>query len=180
MGILLETRINKSETLIEGCGLLLLSPYLTQLFNACDLLKENKFKNEQARFRGIALLHYIIYGTETHALEEELIVPSMLCDVVSANQVFSLPKLNQHERSLADSMLQEIGLRCSRLKNATTKVIRENFIQRYGKLSIDKQTLNIEIKKRTYDVLLEDLPNASRVSDLPWISREVILNWAHF
>lgn len=180
MGSLVEPIRKNDSILIEGCGLVLLSPYLVSLFNACGFLKENKFKNEDARIRAIAVLHYLIYGTETHTIPEELVVPYMLCNMESINNELSLPRLNHKERSLADSMLQEIGVRCSRLKNATVKVIRENFIQRYGKLSIDKQTLNIEIKKRTYDVLLEDLPNESKGSDLPWVSREVILNWAHF
>lgn len=166
-----------STTLIEGCGLALLSPYLTTLFSACKLLREDTFINEDAQLRGIALLHYIIYGTEKHKDDEQLIVPCLLCNADFSGYKIGLPKLSLDERLLADAILFEINSRCSRLKHATAQVIRENFIQRKGRFSIDKNNLNIEIKKRIHDVLLGSLPNESKFAELPWMGREVILNW---
>lgn len=174
-----DTEVSENADLIKGCGLALLLPEVTDLFNLCGLLTEGRFANNEARLRAVALLHYVVYGSANSVMTNQLVIANMLCNAELRSGELPLPKLTQKERSYADAMLLKICDNCSRLRNATVDVIRENFIQRNGKLINDGSNLKIAIKKRAHDVLLGNYLDQHRTATLPWLNKEVILNWGY-
>lgn len=174
-----DTEVSENAELIKGCGLALLLPEVTGLFNLCGLLTEGSFTNNDARLRAVALLHYVIYGTESNAMASRLVIANTLCNVDKLIAELPIPKLTPKERLYADAMLLKVCDNCSRLRNATVDVIRENFIQRNGKLINDGSNLKIAIKKRAHDVLLGNYLSESYKATLPWLNKEVVLSWGY-
>jgi hypothetical protein len=171
------TQVNDKLKTIEGCGLVLLAPYLTYIFGSLNLLRNNDFKDDASRAKAIAMMHYAIYGTENSVFDSQFYIPYLFCNLAIVTELSEPVSLTQEEITLVDQMLLEITHRCSRLKNASLDAIRENFIQRNGRLTIGSKAINIRVQKRVFDILLEDVFQQETVVTLPWLDKSLHIYW---
>ena len=157
-------------------GLVLLHPFLFNLFNYIGLLEGKNFKSHDHQRKALAVLHFLSTGTLTFE-EHELVVAKMLCNYSLEDPVDPEIELSEDEQSECEALLKEVIARWSILKNTSPDTLRANFLQRGGKLYTIANEPHLLIESNMLDVLLDHLPWGVGIIKLPWMKHMLKVEW---
>ncbi|CAL2082235.1 contractile injection system tape measure protein [Tenacibaculum sp. 190524A05c] len=166
---------NKPKSyIIKNAGLILIHPFLKQFFASCNLLND---KNEIIKpTEAVHLLHYVATKKEKQ-LESNLIFEKFLCNVPIHQTIERNITLSDELKENAENLLQSIVQNWEILKNSSSDLIRNEFIQRQGKLDLTKDNPHIIIERKTQDILLDKLPWNYSLCKLPWMKTLLFTDW---
>jgi len=162
---------------LGSAGLVLLHPFLTPFFEGLQLLEEKTFRDEEARQKGVHLLGYLSTG-EVDLEEPLLLFPKVLCGMELTQPVQRNEVLTPEERSEADHLLDVVIGYWKALKNTSKAGLQTSFLQRQGKLSRKEDGWQLDVEKKTWDILLGSLPWGYSIVRLPWMKEMVFVNWS--
>ena len=155
-------------------GLVLLHPFLPQLFRALGIADDEKLLHPN---RAIYLLYFLATGNST-ALEYELVIPKILSNTSFGAVVESDIILTVDEQDEAEALLAAVIRHWEVLKNTGAEGLRETFLKRSGKLSLlDNGEWLLQIEQNACDILLEQLPWGISMIQLPWMPRILRVEW---
>jgi hypothetical protein len=166
---------NKPKSyIINNAGLILIHPFLKQFFSACNLLNENNqiIKPSEA----VHLLHYIATKQEKQ-LESNLIFEKFLCNVPIDQTIERDITLSDEMKENVENLLTSVVQNWEILKNSSPDLIRNEFMQRQGKLDLTKDNPELTIERKTQDILLDKLPWSYSLCKLPWMKTLLFTNW---
>lgn len=160
---------------IENAGLVILHPFLTQLFQATALIKHNHWSHETAQHIAVNVLEYLVTGKD-EAEEFSLPLNKILCGMNTADivQVVQLDKAVKQE---CENLLVNVIKYWTVLKNTGTDALREIFLQRNGKLSGMDNGLLLQVEPKPFDILLGSLPWGIGTIKLPWMEDILYTEW---
>jgi len=167
--------LNVAEGLyIENAGLVILHPFLPQLFSALSIATDDAIVLPD---RGLSLLHYLATG-QTIAPEYELVLGKVLCNVPLETPVESNVELSQTECEEATALLEAVVRHWDALRNTSSDGLREAFLLRPGKLSLSESgEWLLRVEPQSIDILLDQLPwGISRIK-LPWMDTMLNVEW---
>lgn len=168
---------NKRHRLSRWGGLVILGPYLPALFQETGLLNEKGvFKNKEAAFRGIFLLHYICTGT-TKAPEYALTLHKLLCGLPFNKSVPKTIRLTKKEKQEADDLLDAMAEQWTSLRSPVGDAIRQNFLKRTAIIEKKDGAWLVRIQRTSLDILLDSLPWSISVIRLPWTQHLIQTEW---
>ncbi|MEO1049705.1 MAG: contractile injection system tape measure protein [Bacteroidota bacterium] len=162
---------------IENAGLILVWPYLPQLYDMVGLIESRIFKDVKAAYRAVHILQYIAFK-QHEAPEYDLVLNKVLCGIQTAKPVERDIRLTDHEKETADSLLKGITQNWDKLKNTSVDSFRESFLQRSGKLTKEREHWELVVEQQAYDVLLDTLPWSIATVKLPWMNEPIFVTWA--
>ncbi|CAL1517157.1 contractile injection system tape measure protein [Chitinophaga sp. MM2321] len=166
------------EIYINNAGMVLLHPFLSTCFTALGLLHKNVFVDDKARTRAIHLLQYMATGEETPP-EYILALNKIICGVPLDEPVEKELRLTVNEKEEADNLLASVIQHWRILKNTSADGLRNNFLQRQGKLSRREDGgWLIQVEQRTIDILLSHLPWGLSMIKLPWLNELIYVEWS--
>ena len=155
-------------------GLVLLHPFLPQLFRALNIADDEKLLQPD---RAIYLLHFLATGS-TDAKEYELVIPKMLCHSPFERAVESNISLADADQEEAIALLAAVIRHWEVLKNTGTDGLRETFLKRSGKLSLlNNGEWLLQVESNACDILLEQLPWGISMIKLPWMHEMLRVEW---
>lgn len=160
---------------VSNAGLVLIHPYLSYLFEQCDLIQHGKFKTPEAAMRGVAMLHYAFSGSEAYK-EEDYALNKILCGL-RVDTVSKKVKLKKKEKEMVSSMLLALAGHWEIIKNSTEEDVRGNWLVREGKLIETKDYWELTIKRNAYDILLDSLPFTLSPVSNSWMNKMIIIHW---
>lgn len=164
---------------VQNAGLVLLGQFLPTLFTRLDLLDDGEFRNEEARFKAIHILQYLVTG-DLETYEYELTLNKILCHLPLHRPVPRWVDLTETDLAEADQLLHEAIRHWSVLRNTSIAGLRETFLQRPGKLSgLETDTWQLKVERKTVDILLDRLPMGwgYSVIRLPWMPKLLFVEW---
>ncbi len=160
---------------VDNAGLVLLHPFLPQLFTASACLQDYKIVKTG---RALALLHYLATA-ETVAHEYDLVLPKVLCNIDLPVPVETLTELSHEERSEADELLTAVVKHWDVLRNTSIDSLRGTFILRPGKLiRRGDGDWQLHVEYRSCDILLDSLPWNIATIKLPWMQNLLWVEWS--
>ncbi len=164
----------KTGIYIVLAGLVLLHPFLPQLFRALAVADDEKLLQPT---RALHLLYFLVTG-ESIAPEYELVLPKILCNISLDATVELEISLTVSEQEEAEALLSAVIRHWEVLKNTSIDGLRETFLKRSGKLSqrSDGEWL-LQVESKSYDLLLEQLPWGISMIKLPWMSQMLRVEW---
>ncbi|NHB60500.1 contractile injection system tape measure protein [Photorhabdus sp. RW14-46] len=166
---------NCNQYQISNAGILILWPMLPALFNQLDLLEEKKFIHQQAQFRAVDFLDYLIWGDE-EGLVERKTLNKVLCGLMIDEETQSI--LVEPEKQLIIAQwLDVIIAQLPGWKKLSRNDVRQLFLQRPGELLIDKQEIKITLQHQPFDLLLADWPWPLNIVKLPWLNCPLQVDW---
>jgi Contractile injection system tape measure protein len=155
-------------------GLVLLHPFLPQLFRALCIADDKKLLKPN---RAIRLLYFLATG-RTNAMEYELVIPKILCQFPLESVVESNINLADADQEEAIAMLAAVIHHWEVMKNTGADGLRETFLKRSGKLSQrDDGEWLLQVESNSFDILLEQLPWGISMIQLPWMPRMLRVEW---
>ncbi|GGF39479.1 contractile injection system tape measure protein [Echinicola rosea] len=155
-------------------GLVLLHPYIGQLFQTTGLMdQEKRILNKTL---AVHLLHYLATKQE-NAFEQDMVFEKYCCNVgleTSLEREVSLP---QHMKNAVEELLQAAVGHWTALKNTSGDTLRIEFLTRKGKLVTQGNHHKLVIERKTQDILLEQLPWNISLVKFPWKKQLLFVEW---
>jgi hypothetical protein len=168
--------IEKEGIYIHNAGLVILHPFLPELFNTLNLLSETTWKNEIACHTAVRILEYLVTGSDECA-EFDLPFNKIICGMQPGDVLKTTDPLPAAIASECDKLLSAVIQHWSALKNTGIPALRETFLQRDGKLvTVDNGWL-LQVEPQAVDVLLSRLPWGIGTTQLPWMKGILYTEW---
>jgi contractile injection system tape measure protein len=177
---LISTSINQIDIVekieVKNAGIILLWPYLRLFFEELGLLKNIEFKNDEAKWKAIALLSFLSTGEEK-AEEHEIGLLKILCNLSLTEFVPTHFELTDTEQKECVNLLEAVVKNWSVLKNTSIEGLRQSFIQRDGILEKKPEDWLISIERKAHDILLDRLNWSISNIKLPWNDYLIQVKW---
>lgn len=161
---------------ISNAGLVLLWPFLKNLFTSLDLLDKNTFHSQVAQERAVLLLQHLVTG-EVEWAEPELLLNKLLSGWELQQPVSRAIQLTESERQESQELLSSVIGHWAVLKKTSIPSFRQSFLQREGRLTEQEHGWHLTIPRAGYDVLLDRLPWGIGFVLLPWMKTPLSVEW---
>lgn len=163
-----------ATVMVGHAGLVLLHPFLPQLFNACGVSQKMKLVNREA---AAALLHWLATGRD-EAFEFELGFVKLLLGLRPETPLaVGEGLLGAREREEGEALLGAAIAHWRALGKTSVDGLRVAFLQRRGALREEEDGWRLQPEPESYDVLLRHLPWGLATVKLPWMTRPLYTDW---
>lgn len=172
-----ELTLNNAKISVSDAGSVLMHPFLSPLFENLGLTINHTFKDAKQQEKAIGVLFFMARG-HMDFTEPQVTLLKLLCGKPIAEPLQFEPKISEKEKEEVQAVLQAAIGHWSALKNTGIETFRNTFLKREGQLLIEDGCMEITVAQETVDILLDQLPwSLSRVN-LPWVDRQIRVNWA--
>lgn len=163
--------------ILENAGLVLLAPYFPTLFRFLGYLDGNKFKNTDYQVRAMYIIQYIF--NRTHNCPEYLLqLNKVLCGFPMQHVVpLNKRRLNKKEKDEADDLIASAIDNWKALGKTSLDGFRAAFLKRKGLFTEHESHWTLQVEKKTYDVLLSELPWSISFIKMPWMDKPIEIEW---
>lgn len=161
---------------VEAAGLVLLHPFLTELFSSTGLWAENRWASQAAPFKAVQLLSYLSYGPGEMP-EYRLAFHKILTGMDVATPLPAESPLLPEETATCTELLEAVVRHWTALRNTGADGLREGFLLRNGKIEQTPNGLKLDVERLAQDVLLARLPWGFSTIRLPWLEPLLTVNW---
>jgi len=161
---------------IKNAGIVIVWPYLDRFFQMLEMTEKGSFKTEGDAARAPHLIQYLVTGSN-ETPEHELLLNKILCGIKLATPVPLQIELTDKEKETSDLMLKGVMQNWEKLKSSSIDAMREGFFVRQGFIEEKDDFWELEVEKKTIDILLKSLPWGFGTVKLPWMSKRMIVNW---
>lgn len=165
---------NSKSRYLQNAGLIILHPFIKDLFKNCDLMNDNNLiLNKEL---AVHLLHYAATKREND-YEHTMLFEKFLCGIPLSESIKREIKIDDEHKKHIEEMLEAAVEHWSALKNTSTAVLRSEFLQREGKLDWSESNPKLTIERKTQDLLLEKIPWNISIVKIPWIDKLIYTQW---
>ena len=161
---------------IKNAGIVIVWPYLDRFFQMLEMTEKGAFKTEGDAVRATHLIQYLVTGSN-ETPEHELLLNKILCGIKLATPVPLQIELTDKEKETSDLMLKGVMQNWEKLKSSSIDAMREGFFVRQGFIEEKDDFWELEVEKKTIDILLKSLPWGFGTVKLPWMAKRMIVNW---
>lgn len=159
---------------VDNSGLIILHPFIKQLFKNCNLLNENNDINNKELAAHI--LHYAA-TKEENDFEHRMLFEKFLCGIPMQQSIKREVQIEESHKACVEELLQSVVTHWSALKNSSSDILRSEFLQREGKLDLSEDNPKLFIERKTQDILLDKIPWNISIVKIPWIDKLMYTQW---
>jgi len=164
------------EIALDNAGLVLLWPYLPELFRKLELLGKTADQPERPKLEAVLLLQQLVTG-QPAAPEQQLALNKLLCGVAQNMPVPRRLRRSKVWDAEIEGLLTAVIKHWSVLKDTSVFGMRSSFLQRDGLLSEAEQGWLLRVDRKVYDLLLEQLPWGIGMIQLSWMDKPLRVEW---
>lgn len=172
--------IETGEIFINNAGLVMLHPFLAQLFEELRLTTKKVFVDEPACMKAVLLTRFMATG-EVVAEDHELVLEKILCGLSPDAPILCDLELLEDERKEARDLLAQIIVLWKQNAvqvNGTIEGLQQSFLQRQGKLTQKNNDWSLQVQQLAYDMVLSSLPWSISMIKTPWMKGMLRVEWA--
>jgi hypothetical protein len=171
-----EVTDDERGVFIRNAGLVLIWPFLPQLFERVGLVKGISFVSESAAYRAVHLLQYMVDRKE-QTPEYNLVLNKILCEISKAKPVEKEVVLTDEEKNSANQLIGAVIKHWNVLGETSPEGLQETFLQRGGQLFFFGNKSELRVERKAYDKLLSKLPWSISPIKLPWMKKPLYVEW---
>jgi hypothetical protein len=161
---------------VGNAGMVIAAPYLPRLFGMLGLLAGNAFVDEAAAARAIHVLQFLVDG-KVEPPEHLLILNKLLCGVPLDRPVPRDVALTDAERQAVEGLIAGMIGNWTAIGHTSVAGMRESFLQREGRITLERDAWKLLVAPRAFDMLLDRLPWSIATLRLPWMDRVLHVDW---
>jgi hypothetical protein len=163
---------------ILNAGLVLLWPFLHRFFQNMGLANDKTFTDENNTERACLLLQYLATGSTEDLFEAQLPLNKLLCGIPLLHPLNMQWTISEEEKAIAENfLLAVIQNGGTGWKNLSINGLRQAYLNREGIISGRDGNWLLQIKRETYDILVDRLPWTVQVVKLSWMERLMFVEW---
>lgn len=171
-----KEQAEQPSVFLRNAGLVLLWPYLPQLFRRLGYVKGPLFTSDEAAYRAVHVLQYLVTKTEGTP-EYELTLNKILCGVKKAQPVIREIVLTDEEKNICEELLTAALRSWPALRATTVEGLRMSFLMRDGKLYRENDRIELKVERKAFDKLLATLPWSINPIRLSWMEKPLYVEW---
>jgi len=169
---------SESEKLyVRNAGIIVLWPFLERYFEKNELMVNGKFIHQEAREQACWLLQQLVIGPDRELFEPHLALAKVLVGMQPESPVNAPEVITDEQQLLMDELLTAVMEHVPAWKNLTVANLRKAYLQREGALSARDGQWLLQVKRETYDILLDKLPWPIQLIRLPWLDHLLVVEW---
>lgn len=161
---------------ISNGGMVLLHPFLAQLFKKLKFIKDGEFVNKNTHHKAMHLLQYAVYGNENKP-EYLMVLNKIICGYPVDEPVPWHVNLSSYEKAETTKMLKAVIKHWSALKNTSVKGLKTSFLQRNAILKQNEKSWKLSLERTAFDVLLDHIPWNYSLIKLSWMEKLIEVEW---
>ena len=166
---------------IGNAGLVLFNPYLPMLFERLGVLTPTesgvpRIQGLEAASRAVHLLQYMV-DERLNTPEPALALNKVLCGLPTAQPIARSIEPVQADLDLCDGLLRAVIANWPILRNTSPAGLRETFLQRDGRLLRGDGRWNLQVQRKTLDVLTDQVPWSFSLVYHRWMIDPVHVTW---
>jgi hypothetical protein len=169
----------QSDCFVENAGLILIAPFFKALFKNLDLLDKNAFQSKSAQQKAVLITQYLV-TSKSQIFESQLILNKLLCGYSLTESLPTDLLLTEKDKKECLELLETVKSHWKALKNTRIETLQAQFLNRKGKLKLQKDLhWSLTVERETIDILFEVTPlnwNFSFVK-LPWMAQPIHTEW---
>ena len=165
---------NLDGILFKHVGLLLLHPFLKHFLKKLNLLTpEGQLTKPEYTAH---LFHYIITGN-TQQPESEMCFEKYLCNLPLEAPINSFITIDADHIEEVAHLFDAVKKNWSAMKKSSINLLRNEFLQRPGKLLHTSESIKIIVERKSFDVLMEKMDWGIGLIKLPWHTSFIYVTW---
>ncbi|HEY5674905.1 MAG TPA: contractile injection system tape measure protein [Malonomonas sp.] len=164
------------EVALDNAGLVLLWPYLPELFGKLDLLETGTDRQPRPKPAAVLLLQQLVTG-QPAAPEPQLALNKLLCGVSQQLPVARRLRRSKVWDAEIEALLTAVIRHWAVLKDTSVFGLRSSFLQRDGLLLETEQGWLLRVDRKVYDLLLDQLPWGLGMIKLSWMEKPLRVEW---
>ncbi|WP_339921850.1 contractile injection system tape measure protein [uncultured Cyclobacterium sp.] len=165
---------NREGYYVSNAGLILLHPFLKPFFIDCELLDEKgQLINPET---AVHALHYLSTKKE-QPFDFELVFEKYLVGMPIDQPVLRALVLSEEIKINTEKLLNALKVNWKSLKNTGLETIRNEFINRGGKLVFEETSDRLFVERKAQDILLDGVPWNLSLVKLPWQKKHLLVDW---
>lgn len=161
---------------VSHAGIILLTPFFKQFFTTLDLFKDGEWTSPEAHMKAVHLLGFLSTG-EQHLPEYALTLEKIICGMPVAMPLQLDIDLTESDIENCNDLLQSVITHWTVLKNTSIDGLRGNFLVRDGLLRTHENGWQLQVERKTLDVLLDQLPWGFTTAAFPWRPDLILTEW---
>ncbi|TPG45284.1 contractile injection system tape measure protein [Flavobacterium pectinovorum] len=159
---------------VNNAGLILIHPFLKQLFTNCKLLnKDNSINNTEVAAH---LLHYLATAKEQD-YEHEMVFEKLLCNIPIDQTINRNITLSDEVKSHANEMLRAVLDHWEVMKKSSVALLQNEYLQRPGKIILTGDNPKVIVERKTQDILLDKISWNIGIVKLAWKNKVIFVDW---
>lgn len=164
---------------IGNAGLVLVHPFLPMLFRRLGFIETAADGAQHVRkidgARAVHVLQYLV-DRRGDAAEPELVLNKQLCGLARDFPASPI-ELDDHERASCDELLHAVLGNWPSMHSTSSSALRVTFLQREGQLEWRDGACALTVRRKTVDVLREQLPWHLNIVAHPWMPQHLKVTW---
>ncbi|CAL2093886.1 conserved protein of unknown function [Tenacibaculum sp. 190524A02b] len=170
-----QETLSDTELYVENVGIILVHPFLKYFFKNLELFDEEK-KELINPVKAAHLLHYIA-TKETKAYENNMLFEKILCGIPENQPINRFVDITENEKEEVENMLKSMLSNWTKMESSSIELLRNEFLQRSGKLTIKKGKIHVKVERKPQDILINNINWNISIIKFPWIKNLIQVAW---
>ncbi len=167
----------EAETaLTRAAGLVLLAPWLPQLFQRLGLVVQGGFRDEAALWLALDALNHVVNGTAVPDLAPRPL-ERLLCGLAPEIPVLPPRQVEPEAAEMISGLLGAVLSQWTALGNTSVDGLRESFLRRDGLISMRGEGPHLRVMPKPFDMLLDRLPWSFSMIKYSWMPQPLQVSW---
>jgi hypothetical protein len=172
---------NSPNQYVNDAGLVIAGPFISSLFlrSNIHLSKFDPAQDERPcpdHYRAMLMLIYLVNGSTSYSHPPSNLV-KLLCGVTVDVDPPPDMQLSDDDIRLCNQILAAILANWTILQGTSVSTLRENFLQREGRLDIEEGSYRLIVQRKTLDVLVDQIPWSLSIIYFPWMVAPLHTIW---
>lgn len=164
------------ELYITNAGLVILWPFLNQLFEIAEWVEKGRFLSKELIHKASLLLQVLV-DRDSEVQEYMLPLNKVLCGLKPETVARLDFHFSDEEKDACDAFLESVIKQAPILNEMSLAGFRQTFLQRKGILSVRDGGWLLRVERETYDVVLDKFPWSFQFLRLPWMEAPLFIEW---
>lgn len=164
------------ECYIQNAGLILFWPYLGHFFKDLELTEDGSFLGSHSQHRAALILQYLL--DETPEFQEyKLPLNKLLCGLKISEPIKKSLYLSPQDLNKCHNLLEATVRNWSALRGTSAAGFQSSFVKRCGVLKRHDKHWLLQVEKKPFDMLMEQLPWPIGIVRLSWMKKPIYVEW---
>lgn len=175
----IKTATNVQDKMaINNAGLVLLTSYMSLLFDRLGLLNEGMFIDGESQLRAVHYLQFIASG-HSNTEESFLTLNKLLCGLDITDPVYEGIDISEEEKTLIEGLLSAAIGHWPAIGNSSIEGFRGNWLIRDGLLHEEEEHWQLHVEKKPYDLLIQKSPYSFSIIKHAWMPKPLKVTWPY-
>ncbi|MEP0264341.1 contractile injection system tape measure protein [Dokdonia sp.] len=162
---------------VHNAGMVIMNTYIAMLFDRLGLVENNSFTSDENQLDAVHYLQYLITGL-AQTEESLLVLNKVLCGIPITTPIKEGIEISEDHKNLIHGLIEAAIGYWPAIGQCSVDGFRGNWLVRDGILREEEDRWELQVEKRSYDILMLKSPFSFSIIKLPWMTKPLHVIWS--